>query len=62
MRIQNLKLTELISYLVIILLANLIYMKVYKTGFAGYLIASAKSLGLFLSAAGYRSNIIPLFS
>jgi BASS family bile acid:Na+ symporter len=38
---------QLVSYFVVILLANLIYMKVYKAGFSGYLIASAKSLGLF---------------
>jgi BASS family bile acid:Na+ symporter len=41
------KAIELTSYLIIILLANLIYMKVHHTGFTGYLIASAKSLGLF---------------
>ena len=41
------KAIELASYFVIILLANLIYMKVHQTGFTGYLIASAKSLALF---------------
>ena len=41
------KALELTSYLIIILLANLIYMKVHQTGFTGYLIASAKSLALF---------------
>lgn len=41
------KALELASYFIIILLANLIYMKVHQTGFTGYLIASAKSLALF---------------
>lgn len=41
------KTTELISYIIIILLANLIYWKVKQTGFSGYLIASIKSIGLF---------------
>ena len=41
------KAIELTSYFIIILLANLIYMKVNKTGFTGYLIASAKSIGMF---------------
>jgi BASS family bile acid:Na+ symporter len=38
---------QLISYFIIILLANLIHMKVKQTDVVGYLIASAKSLGLF---------------
>jgi len=33
--------------LIIILLANLIYMKVYQTGFSGYLKATVNSLALF---------------
>jgi BASS family bile acid:Na+ symporter len=41
------KVMQLTSYFIIILLANLIYMKVKQTGVNGYLIASAKSLGLF---------------
>jgi BASS family bile acid:Na+ symporter len=41
------KAIELTSYLIIILMANLIFMKVHQTGFTGYLIASAKSLALF---------------
>ncbi len=41
------KAIELTAYMVIILVANLIYVKVHQTGFSGYLIASAKSLGLF---------------
>jgi BASS family bile acid:Na+ symporter len=38
---------QLISYVVTILLANLIYMKVHQAGFSGYMIANAKALGLF---------------
>jgi BASS family bile acid:Na+ symporter len=41
------KIIQLTSYFIIMLLANLIYMKVKQTGFTGYLIASAKSIGLF---------------
>lgn len=41
------KVIELASYLLIILLANLIYMKVHQTGFSGYLKASLNSLALF---------------
>jgi bile acid:Na+ symporter, BASS family len=41
------KIIQLTSYFIIMLLANLIYMKVKQTDFAGYLIASAKSIGLF---------------
>ena len=41
------KAIELASYFVIIMLANLIFMKVHHTGFSGYLIAAAKSLALF---------------
>lgn len=41
------KYTQLISYFITIMLANLIYMHVHQTTFAGYLIASAKALGLF---------------
>jgi BASS family bile acid:Na+ symporter len=41
------KFMQLASYFIIILLANLIHMKVKQTDFAGYLIASAKSIGLF---------------
>lgn len=38
---------QLISYFVVILLSNLIYMKVKQVGISGYFLASAKSLGLF---------------
>jgi BASS family bile acid:Na+ symporter len=41
------KTIELASYLIIILIANLIYVKVNQTNFTGYLIATAKSVGLF---------------
>lgn len=41
------KVIELVLYFIIILLANLIYMKVHHTGFTGYLVACAKSLILF---------------
>ena len=41
------KTIELASYLFIIIIANLIYMKVNQTNFTGYLIATAKSVGLF---------------
>jgi BASS family bile acid:Na+ symporter len=41
------KVIQLTSYFVVILLANLIYMYVNKTDITGYLIACAKSLGLF---------------
>jgi BASS family bile acid:Na+ symporter len=41
------KMIEMISYIVIIFLANLIFIKVHKTGTAGYLTAVAKTLGLF---------------
>lgn len=41
------KIIELASYLVIILLANLIYAKVHKTDFTGYLGACAKTLAIF---------------
>lgn len=39
--------TELVSYLIIFLLANLIYLKVYQAGFSGYLKACLNSLALF---------------
>ncbi len=39
--------TELISYFIIFLLANLIAMKVSNSGFSGYIIESAKTLGIF---------------
>jgi len=38
---------QLVSYIVVILLANIIYMQVNKVGISGYLLESAKSLGLF---------------
>jgi bile acid:Na+ symporter, BASS family len=41
------RIIQLTSYFMIILLANLIHLKVKQTDFAGYLIASAKSVGLF---------------
>jgi BASS family bile acid:Na+ symporter len=41
------KIMQMASYFMIIMLANLIHMKVKHTDFAGYLIASAKSVGLF---------------
>ena len=41
------KLIQMTSYFVIIMLANLIHMKVKQTDFTGYLIACAKSVGLF---------------
>jgi bile acid:Na+ symporter, BASS family len=41
------KYIEMGSYLIIFLLANLIYMKVHNTDLAGYLTASAKTVGLF---------------
>jgi BASS family bile acid:Na+ symporter len=44
---QKSKTVEMASYLIIILLANLIYMKVSGTGFSGYLAACAKSIGIF---------------
>ena len=52
---------ELTSYLVIILLANLIYMKVHQTDFAGYLIASAKSLGLFFLLPAFVGSLFRYF-
>ena len=44
------KITQLASYFILILLANLIFVKVNNADFAGYLVASAKSLGLFFVA------------
>jgi BASS family bile acid:Na+ symporter len=41
------KYIQLVSYIVVILLANIIYMQVNKVGISGYLLESAKSLGLF---------------
>ena len=38
---------QLVSYVVVILLANIIYMQVNQVGISGYLLESAKSLGLF---------------
>jgi|WetSurMetagenome_2_1015567.scaffolds.fasta_scaffold71370_2 bile acid:Na+ symporter, BASS family len=38
---------QMISYFIIILLANLIYMKVKNTDFTGYLVETGKSLGIF---------------
>ncbi|OFX99550.1 MAG: hypothetical protein A2X06_10670 [Bacteroidetes bacterium GWC2_40_22] len=38
---------QLVSYIVVILLANIIYMQVNQVGISGYLLESAKSLGLF---------------
>jgi BASS family bile acid:Na+ symporter len=52
---------ELTSYLVIILLANLIYMKVHQTDFAGYLIASAKSLGIFFLLPAFVGSLFRYF-
>jgi BASS family bile acid:Na+ symporter len=52
---------ELTSYLVIILLANLIYMKVHQTDFTGYLIASAKSLGLFFLLPAFVGSLFRYF-
>jgi BASS family bile acid:Na+ symporter len=43
------KAIQMVSYFIIILLANLIFIKVHPdTGFAGYLAKSATSLGIFL--------------
>lgn len=42
------KTIQMISYFVIILLANIIYMKVKKTDFAGYLTETAFSIGIFM--------------
>ena len=42
------KLIQMLSYFVIILLANVINMKVKQTDFTGYLISTATSLGIFL--------------
>ena len=39
---------QLLAYAVTILLCNLIYLKVNQVGFSGYLIASAKSLALWI--------------
>ncbi len=55
------KAIELASYFIIILLANLIYMKVHQTGFTGYLIASAKSLAMFYLLPTAVANVVPLF-
>ena len=44
------KMIQLGSYIVIILLANLIFVKINNADFTGYLIASAKSFGLFFVA------------
>jgi len=41
------KLIQLASYLVVILLTNLVYMKSKDTGFAGFVIQFAKSMGWF---------------
>lgn len=41
------KLIQMASYFTIIMLANLIYMHVHQTDFAGYLVVCAKSLGMF---------------
>jgi BASS family bile acid:Na+ symporter len=38
---------QMAGYLIIILLANLIYMKVKNTDFSGYLVETVKSLGIF---------------
>ena len=39
---------QMVSYFIIILLANIIYMKVKKTDFAGYLTETAFSIGIFM--------------
>jgi bile acid:Na+ symporter, BASS family len=41
------KVVQLASYFIVILLANLINLKVYDTGFPGYLEVTIKALGLF---------------
>jgi bile acid:Na+ symporter, BASS family len=55
------KAIELTAYFIIILLANLIYMKVHKEGFTGYLIASAKSLGLFFLLPSIAATLFRYF-
>jgi BASS family bile acid:Na+ symporter len=55
------KAIELASYFVIIMLANLIYMKVHHTGFSGYLIAAAKSLALFFLLPSAVAMLIRYF-
>jgi BASS family bile acid:Na+ symporter len=42
------KITQMISYFIIILLANIINMKVNKIDFAGYLTETAISIGIFM--------------
>ncbi len=45
--INRKKIIELASYLIIIFLGNLIYLKVHDSGLAGYFTAVAKTIGLF---------------
>ncbi len=55
------KTIQMFAYFVIILLANLIYMKVHKTDFAGYLKESAFSLSIFFVLPAIAAIILKYF-
>ncbi|MBK7713090.1 MAG: bile acid:sodium symporter family protein [Bacteroidales bacterium] len=55
------KAIELTSYFIIILLANLINMKVHQLDFTGYLIGSAKSLGIFFLLPALVASLFRYF-
>jgi BASS family bile acid:Na+ symporter len=55
------KTIQMISYFVIILLANIIYMKVHKTDFAGYLKESAFSLTIFFLLPAVAAIVLKYF-
>ena len=55
------KAIQMLSYFVIILLANLIYMKVHKTDFAGYLKESAISLLIFFVLPAIAAIVLKYF-
>ena len=55
------KTIQMFAYFIIILLANIIYMKVHKTDFAGYLKESAFSLAIFFVLPAIAALILRYF-
>lgn len=55
------KTIQMFAYFIIILLANIIYMKVHKTDFAGYLKESAFSLAIFFVLPAIAALILKYF-
>jgi BASS family bile acid:Na+ symporter len=55
------KIIQLVSYMVIILLTNLVYMKSKDAGFSGFLIHFAKSMGWFFFLPMIGAMVLSLF-